>query len=299
MSTGDERASGVSSAGWWALSAVCSLVVLGAPGQGRAEELCDSDWEGQSFAIALGKWKSDGKPLQPYDPQQPMAPYELSGDRYLFSEKRKVYRVVGKFHDRAEGEATLKEVLTEMSHLWTNAYPPFLMNAGPYLVTEAPTCKVTRRNPVIDPSSWILEKNGVLLVGTETSCTRERLTKKVTVVSCDGVKNLVSDSVTAPCEAGRVTTCIHPIAPDVFAFEHSYSQPGGTEVRLRIYDVRKKKRLQSFDSSHGGGPDTELMSVEDVDKDGVPEIVHSIAGTGEKTSVLKWSKGRFVKVQSP
>ncbi len=299
MSTGNERSARVSSARRWALSAVCALVVLGAPGQGRAEGLCDSDWERPNLVIEIGERENDGKPLQSYDPNQPMAPYELPGERYLFREKGMVSRVVGRFSDRKEGEAALKEVLTEMSHLWTNAYPPFLSSPGAYLVTESPTCKVTRRNPVIDPSSWILEKNGVLLVGTETSCTRARLTKKVTVVSCDGMKNLVSDSVTAPCEAGQVTTCIHPIAPDVFAFEHFYSQPGGTEVRLRIYDVRKKKRLHSFDSSHGGGLDTELMSVEDVDKDGVPEIVHSIAGTGEKTSVLKWSKGRFVKVKSP
>lgn len=302
MTSGNERASRVSTAGRWTLPVVCALAMLGVAGEGRADEarLCDSDWDSRSFVVAIGERKKDDKPLQSYDPSQPMAPYELSGERYLFGEKGRVYRVVGRFSDKKEGDAALRQVETEMTHLYTNAYPPFLTTLGAYRVTESPMCKVTRDNPVIDPSSWILEKNGVLLVATEPGCTGGKLTKKLTVVSCDGKKNLVTDSVTAPCEAGRVNTCVYPIAPDIFAFEHYYSQPGaGTEVRLRVYDVRKKKRLQSIDRSNDAGPDTELMNVEDVDKDGVPEIVFSTAGSGQRTSMLKWSKGKFVEVKSP
>ncbi|QRK13994.1 hypothetical protein JQX13_38350 [Archangium violaceum] len=276
--------------------------MLGAPAQGRADEvpLCDSNWDSRSLGIEIGERKNDGKPLQPYDPANPMAPYDLPGDRYLFGQKGKVYRTIGKFTDKKEGEEALRKVETEMTHLYTNAYPPFLTSPGAYLVTESPTCKIDRKNPVIDPSSWILEKNGVLLVATDAGCTRGQHTKKITVVSCDGMKNLVTDSITAPCEANRITTCIHPVAPGVFAFEHYYSQPGsGTEVRLRVYDVRKKKRLQSIDRSNDEGPDTELMNVSDVDKDGVPEIVFSIAGSGKQTSMLKWTKGRFVEAKSP
>ncbi|PTL76910.1 hypothetical protein [Vitiosangium sp. GDMCC 1.1324] len=302
MTSGNERTSRVSPVGRWTLSTVCALVALGAPGQGRADEarLCDSDWDGQSFIVQIGKRKNDGKPLQPYDPSQPMAPYELPGDRYLFGERGKVYRAIGRFSDRKEGEEALRKVETEMTYLYTNSYPPFLTSPGAYLVTESPICKIDRRNPVIDPSSWILEKNGVLLVGTDTGCTGGKRTKKVTVVSCDGMKNLVTDSVAASCESNRVNTCIYPVAPDVFAFEHYYSQPGsGTEVRLRIYDVRKKKRLQSIDRSNDDGPDTELMKVKDVDNDGIPEIVFSIAGSGEQTSMLKWRKGKFLEVKTP
>ncbi|MFY0570049.1 hypothetical protein ACN28E_40340 [Archangium lansingense] len=302
MTSDNERASRVSTARRWTLSTMCALAMLGASGQARADEarLCDAEWGRQSLIVQIGKRKNDGKPLQPYVPSQPMAPYELSGDRYLFGERGKVYRAIGRFSDRKEGEEALRKVETEMTHLYTNAYPPFLTSPGAYLVTGASTCDIDRRNPVIDPSSWILEKNGVLLVGTDTSCTGGKRTKKVTVVSCDGMKNLVTDSVTAPCEANRVDTCIYPVAPDVFAFEHYYSQPGaGTEVRLRVYDVRKKKRLQSIDRSNDSGPDTELMSVKDVDNDGVPEIVFSIAGSGKQTSMLKWSKGKFVEVKTP
>ncbi|MCY1075723.1 hypothetical protein [Archangium lansingense] len=302
MTSDNERASRVSTARRWTLSTMCALAMLGASGQARADDarLCDSDWDSRSLVIQIGERDNDGKPLQPYDPSQPMAPYEFPGDRYLFREKGMVYRAVGKFSDRKEGDEALRQVETKMTHLYTNAYPPFLSSPGAYLVTESPTCKINRRNPVIDPSSWILEKNGVLLVGTDTSCTDGKLTKKVTVVSCDGMKNLVTDSVTAPCESNRVNTCIYPVAPDVFAFEHYYSQPGsGTEVRLRVYDVRKKKRLQSIDRSNGEGPDTELMNVKDVDNDGIPEIVFSIAGSGKQTSMLKWRKGKFVEVKTP
>ncbi|WP_239014843.1 hypothetical protein [Archangium violaceum] len=167
-------------------------------------------------------------------------------------------------------------------------------------MTNSPTCKISRKNPVIDPASWILEKGGVLLVGAESECKNGQFSKTITVVSCDGMKNLMTESVSVPCDAGRVNSCIYPVVPGVFAFEHSYSAPAqGTQVRLRVYDIAKKKRLHAIDAGHDGGPETELMSVEDIDRDDVPEIVRTIAGTGERTTVLKWNKGRFSEVKAP
>lgn len=296
----NEGASRGCAAGWRTLSAVGALVVLAAPQWARAEPLCDQDWDGRTLVIQIGERKNDGTPLAPYDPREPMKPYEFLGERHLFRQKGKVYRAVGRFQDRAEGEAMEKQVYTEMTHLYTGAYLPRLTTPGAYLVTDSPTCKISRKNPVIDPASWILEKDGVLLVGAQTECKKDQLTKTITVVSCDGMKNLMTDSVSAPCDAEQVTSCIHTVVPGVFAFAHSYSAPAqGTQVRLRVYDVPKKKRLHSIDAGHDGGPETELMSVQDIDNDGVPEIVHTIAGTGERTSVLKWGKGKFTKVKVP
>ncbi len=283
------------------LSAVCALLVLAAPPRARAEQLCDQDWwDGRTLTILIGERKDDGTPLEPYDPQHPMTPYEFFGARHLFSEKGRVYRAVGRFLDRTEGEAAWKQVYTDMTDLYTGAFPPILTRPGAYLVTDSPTCKINRMNPVIDPASWIMEKDGVLLVGAQTECKKGQFTKTITVVSCDGMKNLMTDSVRVPCDMGRVDSCIYPVVPGVLAFKHSYSAPAqGTQVRLRVYDVARRKRLHSIDASHDGGPETELMSVEDIDKDGVPEIVHTLAGTGERTSVLKWKKGRFVKEKVP
>lgn len=296
----NEGASRGFAAGWRTLLAVWALVALAAPQRARAEPLCDQEWNGRTLVIQLGERKNDGSPLLPYDPQQPMNPYEFLGDRYLFREKGVVYRAVGRYQDRTEGKAALKQVYNEMPHLYTGAYPPLLTTPGAYLVTDSPTCKISRKNPVIDPASWILEKDGVLLVGAQTECKKGQLTKTITVVSCDGMKNLMTDSVSAPCDMERVNSCIYPVVPGVFAFEHSYSAPAqGTQLRLRVYDVPKKKRLHSIDAGHDGGPETELMSVQDIDNDGVPEIVHTIAGTGERTSVLKWTKGKFAKVKAP
>ncbi|QRK13664.1 hypothetical protein JQX13_18215 [Archangium violaceum] len=273
---------------------------MAAPQWGHAEPLCDQNWDGRTLVIQIGERKNDGTPLEPYDPQQPMKPYEFVGERHLFRDEGMVYRAVGRFQDREEGEAAWKKVYTEMTHLYTGAYPPILTTPGAYLVTDSPTCKISRKNPVIDPASWILEKGGVLLVGAESECKKGQFTKTITVVSCDGMKNLMTDSVSVSCDAGRVNSCIYPVVPGVFAFEHSYSAPAqGTQVRLRVYDIaRKKKQLLSIDAGHDGGPETELMSVEDIDKDDVPEIVRTIAGTGERTSVLKWSKGRFSEVKA-
>ena len=193
-------------AGWRTLSAVCALAVLAAPQPARAEQLCDQEWDGRTLVIQIGERKNDGTPLEPYDPQQPMKPYEFPGARHLFRQKGKVYRAVGRFQDRAEGEAVRNQVYTEMTHLYTGAYLPRLTTPGEYLVTESPTCKISRKNPVIDPASWILEKDGVLLVGTQTECKQGQLTKSITVVSCDGMKNLLTDSVSVPCDMGRVNS---------------------------------------------------------------------------------------------
>ncbi|ATB42330.1 hypothetical protein CYFUS_007808 [Cystobacter fuscus] len=285
------------------LPSLATSVLLGmAPALAHAEEsLCDSEWGAKSLTIEIGERKNDGQPLQSYNPAKPFEPYDLLGDRYLFAEKGVVYRTVGTFTDRKEGEEALKTVYMEMTHLYTGAYKPYLTSLGPYLVNDASTCKVNRDNPVIDPASWIMEKNKVLLVGqATTACERGQTTKKLTVVSCDGKKNLLTDSVSAPCEAGRITTCIHPLAPGVFIFEHYYSAPGaGTSVNLRVYDTAKKKKLKALSWVNEGGPEAEVLGVEDVDKDGVPEIVRSIAGSGRPTSLLKWNNGKLTEVKAP
>ena len=284
------------------LTSAASFLLGAAPSLAHAEEpLCDSEWGEQSLAIEVGERKNDGQPLKSYDPANPFEPYDLSGDRYLFARKGITYRTVGRFTDRQEGEESLKKVYEEMTYLYTGAYPPYLASLGPYLVSETFTCKVNKDNPVINPASWIMEKDKVLLVGqATTACERGQTTKKLTVVSCDGKKNLLTDSVSAPCEAGRVTTCIHPLAPGVFIFEHYYSSPGsGTSVNLRVYDTAKKKKLKALSWVNEGGPEAEVLGVEDVDKDGVPEIVRSIAESGKATSMLKWKNGKLTEVKVP
>lgn len=283
------------------LTSAASFLLGMAPAPAHAEErLCDSEWGEQSLAIEVGERKNDGQPLKSYDPANPFEPYDLPGDRYLFARKGITYRSVGRFTDKQEGEEALKKVYEEMTYLYTGAYPPYLASLGPYLVSETFSCKVDGKNPVINPSSWLMEKDKVILAGATTACVRGRLTKKLTVVSCDGKKNLITDSVSAPCEAGRVTTCIHPVTPGVFIFEHFYSSPGGgTSVNLRAYDTGKKKKLKSMDWVNEGGPEAEVLGVEDVDKDGVPEIVRSIAESGKPTSMFKWKSGKFIEVKTP
>ncbi|MBZ4416620.1 hypothetical protein [Myxococcus sp. RHSTA-1-4] len=259
---------------------------------------CDRDWaDGQDFRIEIGWRKDDGKPLRPFNPDDPMYPYELRGDRFLFLEKGMVYTAVGRFTDREEGEAARRKVEIERPEARVS-----LMIPGPYLATGSPTCKVSSmtrmKNPRVDKASWILEQDGLLLAGARTQCTHGSQTKKVTAMSCDGMKNLLTDTVTAPCEARRIDTCVRPVVPGVVLLDHSYSMTGGTNIHLRVYDLKRKKRLQSIDASHGGGPETELLSVEDTDGDGVPELVYSIAGTGQRTRVLKWTQGRFAEVRS-
>jgi hypothetical protein len=91
---------------------------------------------------------------------------------------------------------------------------------------------------------------------------------------------------------------LYPLPDDAFALDHVYSLPDeGTSVLVRAYDIKKKSRVFSADESNDGGPDTELISVEDVDGDGVPEIVHRVAETDKIVSKLKWRNRRFAKVK--
>ena len=271
-----------------------------------AQPQCDTDWpDGQTRIIQIEKRKDDGKPLEPFKPDDPLYPYEIRGSRYLFRDKRMIYTVAGKFDDDQEGEAALRTLEARRP-----ASRPFLTTPGAYLVTEAPTCKITednRSNAAIDSASWILEREGVLLAGVQSGCSNGTVTKKVTVISCNGMKNLLTDTVKQVCDRPRrVDTCVYTLEPGVLLLKHKYTIEGATDVYLRVYDVRKKKRLYNQEESYGPGlpglspyntePKTD---VEDVDQDGIPEIVSSQPRTGERLSVRKWQKGKFVETRSP
>jgi hypothetical protein len=258
------------------------------------DRLCDTDWPTAAYAIRVGKDRNWGKPLRAYDPRRPMAVYDVDAGRYLFGPKGEIDHVVGRFTDKKDATPVLKEIEKERAELWMSYRPPFIDYPGAYLVTGSPTCKITRDNPVVDKSSWILELDGVLVVGTQRDCDGTKRVKNVTVVGCDGLRTVVTDTVTASCgEVAQIDTCIHRVEPGVLLLEHSYSYPGGSEVDLRAYDIRKKKKVFSLDNGQEGGPETELVAVEDHDKDATPEIVFRVAGTDEVTRVLKWKNGKY------
>lgn len=276
-----------------------------------ATPLCDTHWDdGHDYVIHIDEQKDDARQLLPFNPNQPMTPYELRGARYLYREKGRIYRTVGRFQDEQDGEAMLRKVEGEMTHLYTSAYPPFLAKLGAYLASESPTCKVSqksRTNRAIDSASWVLEKEGVLVAGSQSACSNGTLTKKLTVISCDGTKNLLTDSVEHVCDADRrVDTCIYTLEPGILLFEHEYTLSGATSFDLRVYDVRKKKRLYTQKGSYGPGlpgfePDNNepRTAVEDVDQDGIPELVSTLPKTRQRTSVRKWRQGQFVETRSP
>ncbi|HZH14967.1 MAG TPA: hypothetical protein VE057_11490 [Archangium sp.] len=79
-------------------------------------------------------------------------------------------------------------------------------------------------------------------MGAQTECKVGRRNQKVTAVGCDGRKTLVTNTLSVPCAAGGVSTCVQPVAPGMVAFEHTFSLPGmGTNLSLRVWDVKKKR----------------------------------------------------------
>lgn len=274
-------------------------------GVGRAAAACDRDWpDGRHYIIQLERRDDDGKPLEPFNPRDPMQPYQFRGESHLYCSPGMVYTAVGRFDDRQEAEAAYQQMRELRYDLHVSLTSP-----GAYLTPESRTCRVTpmarMKNPVINPASWILEKEGVLLAGTQSACSDGMLTKKVAIMTCDGMKNLLTDTVEHVCERNRrIDTCVYTLEPGILLLEHTYGMSGQTSVHVRVQDVRKKKRLYTLDVTNGSGipglPDTEpTTDLEDIDQDGIPEIVKRHPETGQRLSVLKWSKGRFTETSSP
>jgi hypothetical protein len=261
--------------------------------------------DGHALIIDIGQREDDGKPLTPFRPSDPMYPYELRGGRFLFGEKGTIVTAMGRFEDRKDAEEALKQVEREMPSTRS-----FITKLGPYLVPESPTCRPSRvargKYPAIDASSWIVEKEGVLLAGTQTPCRNGKLTKKVTVMSCDGMKTLMTDSVEHVCDRDRhVDTCVYTLEPGVVFLKHAYTLNGVNSIQGRALDVRKKKQVFKQDITNGSGlpggdpENTPRTDFEDVDQDGVPELVVSVPDKGERTSVRKWRQGKFVDTRAP
>ncbi|WP_163997388.1 hypothetical protein [Pyxidicoccus caerfyrddinensis] len=276
------------------------------PATAHAESPCDTDWvDGQALIIVQGERQDDGTPLTPFRPSDPMYPYDLRGGRFLFGGQGTVFTAVGRFEDPEEAEAALKRMEREMPSTRS-----VLTTLGPYLVPESPKCRPSRvargKNPVIDAASWIVEKEGVLLAGSQTQCKNGKLTKKVTVMSCDGMKNLMTDTSEHVCDRTRhVDTCVYAMEPGIVFLKHAYTLNGVNSIQGRALDVRKKKVVFKQDITNGSGlpggdpENTPRTDFEDVDQDGVPELVVSVPDKGERTSVRRWRQGKFVDTRSP
>jgi hypothetical protein len=278
----------------------------GAPkaGEGKAAKpLCDQDWEGGFSTIVVDQQKYDGKAkVKAYDPQNPEGAWDILSDSYLRYKTDYgvvwLRRAIGRFYDNKSADAFLRKVYkdSKFSRYLNPHFPPNIEGPGALLVSEKYTCKLDRTNKAIDSADWIVEVDGHLFAGGVTACKQGKKKKTVTVVDCAGSKSLLTDTVEVSCEA-NVNTCLHPLPDQAFALDHVYSLPDeGTNVLVRAYDIKKKQRVFSVDENNEGGPETELLSIEDVDGDGVPEILHRVAETGKIVSKLKWRNRHFVKL---
>ena len=267
--------------------------------------LCDGEWEGGFWTIAVDEKKYDGNPklLRDYDPQHPNQPWQVLSEKYLRHKDSGwniyLHKFIGRFYEKKEAEAFLKRIYKDSDfavHL-NPRYPPHVSSPGALLVSDKYTCTLNDQNDTLSKAEWIVEVDGHLFAGALSACKQGKMKKTVPVVDCGGSKSLVADVLVVPCEA-YVKSCLYPLPDDAFALDHVYSLPDeGTSVLVRAYDIKKKSRVFSADESNDGGPDTELISVEDVDGDGVPEIVHRVAETDKIVSKLKWRNRRFAKVK--
>jgi hypothetical protein len=142
-------------------------------------------------------------------------------------------------------------------------------------------------------TDWFVDTHDILVQSRSSACGRERTRKKLSLTRCPGIGPELTD--TAPCQ-DNVTTCLYPFGPGRIAVEHSHSQEGETTVSLRVYDVANQKRLTTEEWSNGCAIGfCEMGSIEDVDGDGLPEILFT--NTRDRPErperILKWKDGKF------
>jgi hypothetical protein len=273
-------------------------------GKLAAKPLCDSDWAGGFWTVAVDEKKYDGnaKALKDYDPNHPDEPWQVLSEKYLRHKdccgNVNLHKFIGRFNEKTKAEAFLRRVYSDSGfarHL-NPRYPQHLSSPGALLVSDKYTCTLNKENDTLSKANWIVEVDGHLFAGTESSCKQGSKKKTITVVDCAGSKIVVKDTLEVPCEA-RVRSCLYPLPDEAFAVDHDYSLAAeGTTVAVRAYDMKKKQQVFSVDGTNDGDADTVIITVEDIDKDGVPEIVHRVAGTGEIVEKMKWRNRRFVKV---
>jgi hypothetical protein len=272
--------------------------------------LCDNDWAGGFWTIAVDEKKYDGnaKNLKDYDPQHPEEAWQVLSERYFGLKdccgNIRLHRFLGRFYDRKEADAFLRRVYKDSGlarHL-NPRYPPTIIKPDALLVSDKFTCTLNKENDVLRHADWIVELDGHLFAGSRSACKQGQMKKTVTIVGCDGSKKLATDTWSAPCDGTTVNSCLYPFAPGVVAIRQDYSASGeGRQTSFRVYDLERGKQLAKFtgggDWEAGGGS---FCDFEDKDGDGIPEIVNTQCSSEndcKEVRMRKWKKDRFVDVK--
>jgi len=291
----------------------------GETGKPGAKRLCDSDWAGGFWTVEVNQLKNDGKtPLsKSYNPQRPSEPWLAPEGQYTRMgyyqdpDRRnkglppnQIVKMIGKFHEKKEAENFLKKMYSNSDfavHL-NPRYPPFVSAPGALLVSDKYTCTLNKENDTLSKANWIVEVDGHLFAGTESSCKQGKKKKTVNIVDCEGKKVLATDSWSAPCEGAWVESCLFPMSPGVVGIWQDYSaSEEGRQTSFRVYETGRGRQLATF--TGGGDWEAEggsFTTFEDKDGDGVPEIVNTECENAQKCKEVrmrKWKKDRFVDVK--
>jgi hypothetical protein len=281
--------------------------------------LCDENWEGGFWTVEVNQLKNDGKtPLsKAYNPERLLEPWLAPEGQYLRMgyyqdpDRRnkglapnQIVKMIGRFDDKKKADEFLKKMYGD-SRFASNLnprYPPFVSSPGALLVSEKYTCTLNKENDTLSKAAWIVEVDGHLFAGAESSCKQGKKKKTVSILDCEGKKTLATDSWSAPCDGSRVDSCVFPMSPGVAGIRHDYSaSEEGRQTSFRVYDLSRGRQLATFT----GGGDWEAQggtfcSFEDRDGDGVPEIVNTECESSEKCAevrIRKWKKDRFIDVK--
>jgi hypothetical protein len=280
--------------------------------------LCDNEWAGGFFSVAVDRVKNDGKAkvLKDYNPQHPEDLWIVPEGRFLklgyYSDPERrnqglpadqLIKLLGRFYDHKKADAFLGKVIKDsgLARFLNPRFPPTVVSPGALLVSDKYTCTLNKENDALSKADWIVELDGHLFAGAHSACKQEHMKKTVTIFACDGTKKLATDTWPAPCGAS-VQSCLYPMTPGVVGIWQDYSASGeGRQTSFRVYGLERGKTMATFegggDWEAGGGS---FRNFEDRDGDGIPEIIDTTCDADNKCAEVrmrKWKTDRFVDVK--
>jgi hypothetical protein len=281
--------------------------------------LCDNDWAGGFFSVAVDRVKNDDKAkvLKEYDPQHPEDLWIVPEGRFLklgyYSDPERrnqglpadqLIKLLGRFYDHKKADAFLGKVIKDsgLARFLNPRFPPTVISPGALLVSDKYTCTLNKENDTLSKANWIVELDGRLFAGASSACKQGKVKKTVAIVDCTGSKTLATDTWSAPCDGSQVDSCLFPMSPGVVAIRQDYSASGeGRQTSFRVYELQGGRTLDKFtgggDWEAGGGS---FRNFEDRDGDGIPEIIDTTCDADNKCAEVrmrKWKKDRFVDVR--
>jgi len=165
----------------------------------------------------------------------------------------------------------------------------YVKNVGSVIITFSNSCLIEKK-AIQKEVEWVVSKDNHIF-----SCVTKKadsdVTKALFVGDCM-MKQSSIDSMHASIPT-RINCALYCFTPDLYCVVFDYSGEASTQFKLSVFNLRENKIVYSKNWSHEGGPETELISLEDYSRNGKPTLVTRRASDDTVLEILKWENNTF------